>query len=149
MSTEIKLAVVRFLGSRAALVVCSLYVALPALFGLFCGFGLLLVGMRPNSQGLLLGAGCGIVIGVPIAALQLSAVFWHRALAARVVSWIYWLAVAVWSLGILNLFLWGHDDGSPFQLWPEAIVILVIFGLNLFTALCMGCYGRTLDNSAG
>ena len=130
--------------SRISLLVCSLYVGLPAILGVISA-GILLTGSTPRetSQGLLLCLGLGLVVGSPLVVLQAIAVSKHGSWAAILISRIYWLINLLLLIGVVQLLLIGSDDETPIQLWPDVVVLLTFLFLNQLTALRMGKYGRS------
>lgn len=129
--------------------ICSVYVGLPAFFGVVCAVSLLIGGLHHQGvTGLLLGAGLGAIVGIPLAILQLAAVKFRNITAATCVSVAYWLATAILFLGIVQLILVGSDDETPIRVWPDLLVLLVFGALNVSTALVMGKYARLLRANA-
>ena len=125
------------------LVICTVYICLPALLGLLSIAGLTFGDSGPEYRGLVAGGIIGGAIGFPLASLQYFALC-HRSMAAAQLQAIILLCIA-FMLAIGAVFgLAPDDDNLEAGGWLFSICLL---GLTTYTSSVMWRYSKSLRNN--
>jgi len=125
-------------------VLCTGYLALPALSSVLCLTGLLLGHREP---GLIGGMVCGGVIGAPLAAIQMLAVFRKNVMAAYASIAIVSVGTAIMILGVFynaasSLGMGGDSDFI--DNWSEWLITFALLALNVWAVVVMKSYAKTI-----